>query len=198
MAHEIQPLPFAADALTGISAKTNEVHHDKLYAAYVAKRNEVEAAQKEGDVISANQIYSAWRGLKEGETFAANGMILHQVFFNILGGNGECPADFSIRAAIIEQWGTWDRFVAEFTATGMAARGWAILAYDPSDAKLHIYAADAQNHGGVWGAAPLLPCDVYEHAYVIDFGSDRKSYIAAFLQNVKWEAVQAAYSKLVA
>jgi len=193
MAHEIKPLPFDAGSLTGISAKTNEIHHDKLYAGYVNKRNEVETGQKEADLGTANQIFSAWRGLKEGETFAANGMILHEVFFSILGGNGECAADSKIRSTIEAQWGSWDRFVQEFTATGMAARGWAILAYDPSDKKLHIYAADAQNQGAVWGATPLLPCDVYEHAYVIDFGSDRKAYIAAFLQNVNWSAVEARF-----
>lgn len=198
MAHEIKPLPFEPDALQGISQKTNDIHYGKLYAGYVNKRNEVEGAQKEAELGSANQVYSAWRGLKEGETFAANGMILHEVFFSILGGDGACPAESTVRQAIEIQWGSWDRFVEEFTATGMAARGWAILAYDPSDKKLHIYAADAQNQGGVWGATPILPCDVYEHAYLIDFGSDRKAYIAAFLQNVNWQAVEIRFSAVAA
>jgi Fe-Mn family superoxide dismutase len=180
--------------LNGISAKTNDIHHGKLYAAYVAKRNEIEGKLREADLSTANQIYSTWRGLKEGETFAANGMILHEVFFSILGGDGN-PEDTSVKEAIVGEWGSWDRFVEEFTATAMAARGWAILAYDSFDSRLHIYAGDAQNHGGVWGSIPLLPCDVYEHAYVIDFGADRKSYIAAFLQNVKWGTVEERYQK---
>jgi Fe-Mn family superoxide dismutase len=196
--HELPPLPFAADSLKGISAKTNEIHHDKLFAGYVNKRNEVEKLIGEIDDFSvANQVYSAWRGLKEGETFAANGMILHQVFFSVLGGNGDASGT-KIKEAIEGQWGSWNRFVEEFTATGMAARGWSILAYDPSDEKLHIYAADAQNQGGVWGSTPLLPCDVYEHSYVIDFGADRKAYIAAFLENVNWGTVEEKFSKLVA
>ncbi len=190
MSHTQEPLPFGE--LTGISAKTNEIHHGKLYAGYVTKRNEIEAQLHTTDVSTANQIYSVWRGLKEGETFAANGMILHEVFFSILGGNGD-SAGTSIQEAIVTEWGTWDRFVEEFTATAMAARGWAILAFDSSDKKLHIFAADAQNQGGIWGATPLLPCDVYEHAYFIDFGSDRKSYIAAFLQNVDWAKVEARF-----
>ena len=197
--HEAKPLPFDAGSLSGISARTNEIHHDKLYAAYVNKRNEVEtgqAAAADEDLGKANQIYSAWRGLKEGETFAANGMILHEVFFDILGGSGD-PAGTKVKDQIDSQWGGWDRFVAEFTATAMASRGWAILAFDPSDAKLHVYGADAQNHGGVWGATPILPCDVYEHAYVIDFGADRKGYVAAFLQNVDWAKVDARFQKVV-
>ncbi|MCC2631377.1 MAG: sodA [Patescibacteria group bacterium] len=195
MAHEVvSPNP---GELKGISARTNEIHHGKLYAGYVAKRNEIEGKMGETDLTAANQIYSAWRGLKEGETFAANGMILHEVFFDILGGEGN-PEGTSIKEAIVERWGTWERFIEEFTATGMAARGWAILAFDTFDKQLHIYAADAQNQGAVWGSMPLLPCDVYEHAYVIDFGSDRKAYIAAFLENVKWERVEERYKKVAA
>lgn len=181
--------------LKGISAKTNDIHHGKLYAGYVAKRNEVEEQLKTVDLSSANQIYSTWRGLKEGETFAANGMILHQVYFAILGGDGN-PDGTTVKEAITETWGSWERFVEEFTATGMAARGWAILAWDSFDKKLHIYAGDAQNHGGVWGSIPLVPCDVYEHAYFLDFGSDRKAYIAAFLQNIAWGKVEETYTNI--
>lgn len=183
--------------LTGISAKTNDIHHGKLYAGYVAKRNEIEDQLRQVDLSTANQIYSTWRGLKEGETFAANGMILHQVYFSILGGNGDSEGT-TIKQAIIETWGSFERFEAEFTATGMAARGWAILAFDMFDKKLHLYAGDAQNHGGVWGSIPLIPCDVYEHAYFLDFGSDRKAYIAAFMQNIAWGKVEETYAKISA
>lgn len=191
MAHTVQPLPFSKE-LEGISKKTVEIHHDKLYAGYVAKRNEVEAAITQADASKANQTYSAYRGLKEGETFAANGMILHQVHFANLGGNGD-PAGTKVLAAIVSTWGSWEAFVAALTATAMAARGWAILAYDPSDAKLHLYAADAQNQGGVWGCTPLLCLDVYEHAYFIDVGSDRPTYIKNFLKNINWQDVDSRF-----
>lgn len=191
MAHTVQPLPFSTE-LDGISKKTVEIHHDKLYAGYVAKRNEVEEAITQADATKANQIYSAYRGLKEGETFAANGMILHQVHFANLGGNGD-PAGTKVFDAIVATWGSWESFVAALSATAMAARGWAILAYDPSDSKLHIYAADAQNQGGVWGCTPLLCLDVYEHAYFIDVGSDRPTYIKNFLKNINWQDVDARF-----
>ena len=181
--------------LKGISAKTNDIHFGKLYAAYVAKRNEIEGKLKETDLSTANQIYSVWRGLKEGETFAANGMILHQVFFAALGGDGSAEGT-TIKNAIVAEWGSWERFIEEFTATALAARGWAILAFDMLDQRLHIYAADAQNHGGVWGSMPLLPLDVYEHAYFLDFGSDRKAYVAAFFENVNWGVVEDSFKKL--
>lgn len=180
--------------LKGISAKTNQIHHGKLYTGYVNKRNEIEEKLKEADLSSANQIYSVWRGLKEGETFAANGMILHQVFFACLGGDGK-PDNTKVQKAIIQEWGSWERFIEEFNATAMAARGWAVLAYDCFDGRLHIYGADFQNQGGVWGSIPVLPCDVYEHAYFIDFGSDRKAYLEAFWQNVDWGRVEEQFQK---
>jgi superoxide dismutase, Fe-Mn family len=192
MAHQVRSTN--PGQLEGISAQTNDIHHGKLYAGYVAKRNEIEDALREADVSTANQVYSAWRGLKEGETFAANGMILHEHYFAVLGGDG-ISEGLEVRQAITEQWGSWERFEAEFVATALAARGWAVLAYDFSDSRLHIYSGDAQNQGGVWGSVPLLPCDVYEHAYFLDFGSDRKSYVLAFLKNVRWGRVEEMYQK---
>lgn len=184
--------------LNGISAKTNDIHHGKLYTGYVNKRNEIEKLVSElesTDLEAGNQTYSIIRGIKEGETFAANGMVLHERFFSILGGDGQAKG--KLFDDIVKQWGAYEAFAAMFTACGMAARGWAILAYDWSDRKLHIYTADAQNQGGVWGTTPLIPLDVYEHAYFLDFGADRKAYIAAFLSNLNWDEINTHYSKIV-
>ena len=190
------PLP---KGLKGISDKTNEIHHGKLYTSYVNKRNEIEeklAKLTAEELAAGNQVYSYLRGLKEGETFAANGMILHQTFFSVLGGNGD-PVGTEVLKEIEKEWGSFDNFKAVFLAVGLAARGWSILAFDPSDAKLHIFQADAQNQGGVWGATPILPMDVYEHSYFIDYGSDRKAYIAAFLENVDWKKVDEFYQGII-
>ena len=194
--HQVQEFP-STKGLKGISDKTNEIHHGKLYTGYVNKRNEVEeklSGLAEEDWKAANQVYSKLRGLKHEETFAANGMILHEVFFGILGGDGN-PEGTKIKEAIEKEWGSWDAFVTQFSACGMVARGWAIVAYDPSDKKLHIYCADAQNQGGVWGSVPLVTLDVYEHAYMIDFGADRPRYIKAFLENIDWKKVDERFEK---
>src|SRR3989338_993940 len=88
---EIKPLIYPADSLRGISQKTVEIHHGKLYAGYVNKTNEIseklEELRKSGKA-EGNQIYSELRGLKQGETFARNGMYLHENYFSILGGDG--------------------------------------------------------------------------------------------------------------
>src|SRR5256886_3117619 len=87
--HPVKALPYANDALKGIGAKTIEIHHDKLYAGYVNKRNEIEEALTGVDRSKANQIYSQMRGLKHEETFAANGQILHELYFGVMGGDGQ-------------------------------------------------------------------------------------------------------------
>ncbi len=190
--HRTDPLPW--DSLSGISDRTNQIHHDKLYAGYVNKRNEIEeklAGLSEKDYQAGNQVYSLLRGLKTDETFAANGMILHQIFFSILGGDGNPSGE--IVSDINDQFGSVGRFYSEFKACAMAARGWAILALDHSDHRLHIYTADAQNQGGVWGSFPILPVDVYEHSYFIDFGSDRASYLDTFWHNLNWKEINRRY-----
>ena len=195
--YEAKPLPFASK-LTGISEKTMAIHHDKLYVGYVNKMKEVAeklsamAATGTG-LDAANQTYSDLRGLREGETFAANGVYLHEYYFNVLGGSG--AAKGPLADAIAEKWGSVEKFVAFFSATGMAVRGWAVLAWDAHLGRLKIYGCDAHNQGGVWGCIPLIVLDVYEHAYFIDYGSDRKAYIGDFWKNLNWDAANALYEK---
>lgn len=189
--HVVKPLPYANDGLKGIGAKTIEIHHDKLYAGYVNKRNEIEESLTKVDRSKANQIYSEMRGLKAEETFAANGQILHEVYFSVMGGDGQQRGE--VIDKIKEDFGTLAAWEEDFKASAMCARGWVILAFDPSDGRLHNFIGDAQNQGGVWGATPVLPCDTYEHSYFIDFGSDRKSYVEAFFRNINWTEVNRRY-----
>jgi Fe-Mn family superoxide dismutase len=189
MAFEVKDLLWAKDALRGISEKTIETHHDKLYAGYVNKRNEIESLLPGVDRSAANQAYSAYRALKLEETFSADGAILHELYFDILGGPGGAPTG-SLADKINADFGSFEAFVEDLTACGMAARGWAVTAYDPSDGKLHNFLCDVHNQGGVWGTVPLMALDTYEHAYFMDYGSDRAVYIQAFFDNVNWGKVQ--------
>jgi superoxide dismutase, Fe-Mn family len=191
--HPIKDLPYSKDALAkkGISEKTIDIHHGKLYAGYVNKRNEIEEALGSVDRSKANQIYSQMRGLKHEETFAANGQILHEIYFGTMGGDGQEKGEVSDK--IKEDFGSIAAWVEDFKAAGMCARGWVVLAYDPTDGRLHNFIGDAQNQGGVWGAVPILPCDTYEHSYFIDFGSDRMSYLNAFMTTINWAEVNRRY-----
>ena len=86
--------------------------------------------------------------------------------------------------------------LADFKACGMSARGWAVLAYDTNDGRLHNYIGDTHNQGGVWGAIPVIVLDVYEHAYFIDYGSDRKSYLEDFMNHLDWKMANEVWGKI--
>lgn len=195
MPFTIKDLPFGKDALKGISEKTNTIHHDKLYLGYVNKRNEIEESLKTVDRSKAAATYSAFRSLKLEETFNAGGQLLHELYFDSLGGDGSKPAG-PFAEKVAGDFGSWEAFLEDFVATSMAARGWMVTALDPSDGRIRNFLCDAHNQGGVWGAIPLFTVDCYEHAYFIDFGSDRKAYIQALLQNVDWGKVTQRYEKI--
>jgi Fe-Mn family superoxide dismutase len=196
MPFSVKDLPFAKDALDGISAKTLETHHDKLYPGYVNKRNEIDAALPNADRSKAAQTYSEYRALKLEETFNADGQILHELYFSHLTANS-APAKPSgaLAQQIDKDFGSFEKFVEDLTACGMAARGWATVALDPTDGKLHTFLCDVHNQGGVWGTIPIMTLDVYEHAYFIDYGSARPDYIKAFFKNVNWTKVGQNFEK---
>lgn len=193
MAFTVKDLRFGKDALEGISERTIEIHHDRLYAGYVNKRNEITELLGSVDRATAAQTYSAYRELKLEETFNADGQILHELYFDSLGGDGAPPAG-AFGQKVVEDFGSWDAFVEDVTACAMAARGWAVTAWDPTDGRIHNFLCDVHNHGGVWGTTPLWTIDSYEHAYFIDYGADRKAYITALLQNIDWAAVEERFA----
>lgn len=195
--YQPQPLPFSG-APAGISEKTLTTHHDKLYVGYVNKKNEIDeklaALSHGGDVSSANQTYSELRALKDGEAFAVNGVYLHEWYFDVLGGDGAPTGPLA--DALAAQYGSIENFLNYFAACGMASRGWTVLAFDTHEKGLRVYNGDAHNQGGVWGALPIVVLDVYEHAYFMDYGSDRKSYIEAFLKQLNWSAANERYAAI--
>ena len=189
--NEVKKLNFSE--LKGISQKTIDEHYGKLYSGYVKKWQEIQDRLKDADKSSANATYSELRELKVEEGFAADAVLLHEAYFDILGGDGIPGGE--ILEKIGEDFGTFEKWQEEFMALGLASRGWVILAFDFNDGKLHNYIADVHNQGGIWGVSPVLVMDVYEHAYFIDFGADRKSYIETFFQNLKWEVVNKKFGK---
>lgn len=200
MVYEVKPLPFDKD-LDGISKKTNDIHHGKLYKGYVDKANEVgeELGKLRDEVIAGtapggNTTYSKLRALKLGESFAVNGIYLHEWFFGALGGDGDYNKAPELSVAISEKWGSVDNFIKYFGECAMAARGWAVLVWDLHEKKLKQYNGDTHDHA-VWGCIPIIALDVYEHAYFIDHGSDRKAYIQAFWKNLNWEVLEEMFKK---
>ncbi len=173
----------------GISRKTHD-EHLKLWQGYANKTNEIRKALAELDTdpAKANQIYSAMRALKTDYTFAYEGLINHNVYFETLGGQGG-PATGKVAELIDTCYGSFEAWAADFKATGLAGRGWVYLAYDHEEKRIFNYIGDAQNTFPIWNHTLLLAMDVYEHAYFLDFGTARAKYIDAYMQCINWDAV---------
>ena len=173
--------------LNGISQKTMEEHYE-LYKGYVGKTNEIQEKLAGVDRASANQIFSDLRSLRTDLSFAIGGVKNHELYFAHLGGPGGDP-DGAFRGLVDRDFGSVDAWRSDLKATGVAGRGWAWTAFDWDEQRLFNYIGDAQNTFPVWNATPLVALDVYEHAYFLDYQTDRGSYIDAFFENLDWDVV---------
>ncbi len=176
--------------LEGISKKALEEHY-KLYTGYVNKANEIldKLAGLDKDPAKANPTFSDIRVLKVELTRALGGIKNHEIYFDQLGGGG-APAG-KLADMINANFGSFDDWKKDLKATGVAARGWAWLAYDWDTKTLFNYIGDEQNTYPVWNCTPIVAMDVFEHAYFMDWGTNKGGYIDAFLKQLNWQAVQA-------
>ncbi len=184
MAHQARKFD-QLKGLDGISENQISQHRDILYAGYVNKLNEVEERLKDADITKANQIFSDFRALKADETFALNGVVLHELYFENMGTKKARPTG-RLADIISRDFGSIERWTDNFKACGMAARGWVMLGLSTYDGRLHNYCLDSHNNNFPAGCVPILVMDVYEHAYVIDYGVKRPPYIEAFMKNIDW------------
>ena len=182
------------NGVEGLSAKIMGEHY-KLYEGYVKKANEIQEKLKTVDLSTANATQSELRSLKMGYSFAVNAIKSHELYFNNLSGNGAKPEGW-IAGEIEKTFGSFDNWLADMKATGISARGWVWFAFDWQNGSIFNYLGDAHDAFPIWHATPLVALDVYEHAYMMDYGVARADYIDAFFKNLNWNDVEATASKL--
>lgn len=172
--YNFKPKIFDLKSVKGISMKQLDEHY-KLYAGYVSKLNEIwNTTYIPGNYTDSNATYSKMRSLKLGETYSLNGVKLHNLYFENMTGGNNIPYG-PIFNAITNQFSSYDDFISYLTNVGLSMRGWAVLSIDSIDNKLHIIGSDLHDTGAVWISFPILIMDVYEHAYFMDFGTDKKN-----------------------
>lgn len=182
--------------MQGISELTM-TEHFKLYNGYVNKYNEcmekIDAMSM--DAVKSGQItYSETRSLKMGLAFALGGTLNHEVYFHNLGGTGGKPSG-KLLSQIEKDFGSYERFEAEMRGTAMAARGWAFLCWNHAIKRLLVVIGDDQSTFPPWESHLILACDVYEHAYYLDYKTARAAYLDAFFKNIDWKDVEARFEK---
>lgn len=176
------------ETINAVSKQQYDVHLI-LYEGYINKTNEIWVElQTSAERDKANATYSKYRGLKKGETYALNGVILHELYFANLGGTNNTPSGVTLEL-INQYFGSYENWLKDFIACGKAARGWAILGFDQRSNKLINILCDSHDEGNICNAYPLIVMDVYEHAYFIDYQNKKADYIDRFVQNINWDAV---------
>lgn len=180
-------LPQFLFEMDGISRNQIEQHYS-LYEKYVSATNDIRSKLRTADREDVNQNFSDLRELKVELSFTLDAVKLHEAYFFNLGGRGGQPSD-KLMDLMNRSFGSRDAWEKDIKASGMAARGWAITAFDFDDNRLHNYIADDHNTYGIWNALPIIVLDTYEHAYMIDYGVKRAPYIDAFLMNLNWEEI---------
>ncbi|MCB1213404.1 MAG: superoxide dismutase [Chlamydiia bacterium] len=164
--------------------------HFKLYRGYVNNVN-----------LLQNQLHTLVEQKKERSTEFADlkrhfgwefdGMRLHELYFENLGGNGQLPTSGALKTAIEEQFGSLEAWKEAFIATGMMRGiGWVILYADVERGRLFNAWIDEHAEGHLATAKPLIVMDVWEHAYITEYGLNREGYIEAFFKNLDWNSVE--------
>jgi Fe-Mn family superoxide dismutase len=189
-------LPYAYEALEPImSAETLRLHHDKHHQAYVDGANKI--IGKLNSARTANEVLDMKALLKE-LSFHLGGHLLHNLFWKIMRApqTDNRPSE-TFLAVIKENFGSWERFQAEFeqTATSVEGSGWAALMLCPSGSCLALSQIEKHNTNNFVGFTPLLAIDVWEHAYYVDHRNNRAQFVKNFWQIINWDEVENLYTK---
>ncbi len=187
MSYAVKPLSCDPTKLNGLSEKLILSHWENNYGGAVRRLNAITAQLTDLDFSKA-PIFVI-NGLKREELIATNSMILHELYFDSLGGDGICGS--AIEDALKHHFGSVDRWRTEFMATGKALRGgsgWVLLCYSHRDRRLMNQWAADHTHA-LAGGTPILALDMYEHSYQLDYGASAEQYVDAFMENINWAQV---------
>lgn len=193
VAYTLPELPYDYAALEPhISARIMELHHSKHHQAYVdganAALSQMAEARETGSLQHINK-------LEKDLAFHLGGHVNHSIFWTNLQGHGAARPEGEIATALDEFFGSYDKFVAHFTAAAMGIQGsgWAVLSYDPVGKQLVIQQLFDQQSNTAQGTTPVLQLDMWEHAFYLDYLNVKGDYVKAFWNIVNWENVAARF-----
>jgi Fe-Mn family superoxide dismutase len=191
--YAIKKLAFDPSKIKGLSEKLLTSHYENNYSGAVKRLNAI-TSQLAGLDMATAPVFVV-NGLKREELIAANSMIIHELYFDGLGGEGDPKGALSEQ--LTKDFGSLARWKAEFAAVGKAlggGSGWVLLAWSPHDKKLiNTWAAD--HTMTLAGGRPILALDMYEHAYAMDYGAKAAGYVDAFMQGIRWDNAAGLYER---
>jgi Fe-Mn family superoxide dismutase len=189
--YPIKKLPFDPAKVKGLSEKLLQSHWENNYSGAVKRLNAITAQLASLDFASAPVFVV--NGLKREELIATNSMIIHELYFDCLAGEGDPKG--ALAEQLAKDFGSVARWKAEFSATGKAlggGSGWVLLNWSPHDKRLvNSWAAD--HTATLAGGRPILAMDMFEHAYQMDYGAAAAKYVDSFMQGIRWDTVASRF-----
>jgi Fe-Mn family superoxide dismutase len=196
MRYRLAPLFCRPWTLNGITPRLIESHYENNYGGAL---NRLNALTEEVEALDpATTPASVISRLKRDQNTALNSTLLHELYFASLGGDGRVVPE-AMAEAITRDFGSVDRWRKEFIALASELAndsGWVLLTYVPRDGQL-INQSTSDHLEGIAGGIPILALDMYEHAYHLDFGANPTAYIASFMRNIEWNAVQGRFEDAI-
>lgn len=202
MSYQLLPLPYAYDALEPhLDTRTLEIHHDKHHAAYLANLNKALESAPDLQARPAEDLLKNLNAIPENIRTAVRnnggGFVNHNFYWESMAPNagGEPPAGSPLAAAIQKTFGDFAVFKDKFSgaSVGRFGSGWGWLSLDPQGL-LVIHSTANQESPLSEGLTPLLTCDVWEHAYYLNYQNRRADYVTAWWNLVNWEKVAERYA----
>jgi Fe-Mn family superoxide dismutase len=175
-------LPGLSDALL--------TNHFTLYEGYVANINKLNDALKE---LEKNDKFGTPEFAEMNRRFGWewNGMRLHELYFDNLTKENAVLGNGTLKEKIEKEWGSLQMWEKDFRAMGaMRGVGWVVLYYDTLAERLFNVWVNEHDGGHLAGAMPLLVMDVFEHSYMLDYGTKRADYIDVFFLSIDWRAAE--------
>ncbi|MCR4436590.1 MAG: superoxide dismutase [Clostridiales bacterium] len=189
--HRLPPLPYPYNALEPvISSKTLQLHHDKHHKAYVDGLNKAEISLVQARERKDFEYVKYW----ENElAFNGSGHILHSIYWTIMAppGTGGQPGPNTLYQ-INNYFGSFNAFKEQFTnaTEKVEASGWGILTWQPTWRRMEVLQSEKHQNLTQWSGTPILVCDVWEHAYYLDYQNRRGDYINAWWKLINWYEVE--------
>jgi Fe-Mn family superoxide dismutase len=195
--YNLPDLPYDYGALEPhISAEIMKLHHDKHHRAYVEGANKT---MEELAEARARSDFSRIAALEHALAFNVSGHVLHSIFWNNLSPDGGGEADGELRKAIERDFGSFDTFKKQLigAASTIMGSGWGALSWDPLGRRLVTTQIHDHQSEITQGGIPLLVIDAWEHAYYLQYKTEKKKFFEALWNLWNWDDVQARYSRAI-
>lgn len=193
--HKLPPLPYAYDALEPhIDAATMRIHHDKHHQSYVDGLNKAEKELQKARQTGDFALVKHW---ERELAFNGAGHYLHTLFWPSMSPKGGGHPTGELAAHIIRDFGSIEAFKKQFSeaAEKVEGGGWAILVWSPRSRRLEILTAEKHQNLSQWDVIPVLPLDVWEHAYYLKHQNKRGDYIKSWWNVVNWPYANERFKK---